>query len=618
MQRVVNDHQEIDRQRQERARIPVDVQHYEQQIAASEQQIAEIEGQLNDLHRQQLALCETQIARLEARKTRLTAPARLEDLSAQIATQQLVLVHLEQQHAAVLAQLTPVNAELTKLRDAIETLIAEAQNKQFRSDIAYCQQTISDLERQINSSNSRRNGLVSQLQAAESSLSSMRSQQSWDIAIHHQPWGYYDHYGHHHHDHHHHHFGDILHAVGDGALSYHISNKQSEVDAYRNRLRNIDSSILDKQRQVNRAHDILRSIQNKVAENERMINRARAHVRHADLLSSLADLRAREAQQQNILEPHERQRATLQSQLDEGVRVLSSLQVSHGLLQTDYERAAAISQADAGISTMNDLGEINRLVMQHRASLQQHQATQHAMEADINRHHQTIQNARASIARTRQREAELNVSLAYPDADDRFEALLRQKPDNAGHAMNHFYEHGWKVLTAIKNEKAHADQRHPQRFDAPLYVEILDAASNVLETNASFDSLQRLNEVSQRNMHGKRSVAKTVLGAIGLFIGGALVLLCSTMLAGMIPCLSWPAAAAGVAAGVGLMVGGISLLVKGRQKGIDKMLRDYREAAPNAYEHQRLFYHAPPANSDVLAPHDAAAPSAPPLSMMSN
>lgn len=606
-----NNQDEIEILRAEFARIPAALTSSEEMNRARRQRIAELDAAVANLNRDAINPCETRITKLEARKTVLTAPARISELSAEIQPLQTALADLTQRHMSVMSQLVPLDENIRRYRSAIDIIQAQSRNNEVSASLRAVSDRCYALESELSSLRSARNAAESNLSHARSRLSSLQTQQSFDYAFNHSPFhNHYDYgYGHHHH-HHGHVAGQFIHAVGDGVMASNIYSARNAVSGYESDLSHAQDNFRSCESRLQAAR---RQEADLRAENIRLnhtIESARPYVNQAALTLSIPELQAMEQEQQLLRAPLERQRAELQAQIDSNNHARSGLVAERDNLSARHVSALQLVETDAEMNLFSDVAEIEKQLSQERNQREQHWRNLANIQSQKRENEQAVAQTNTDIANIKARQLELSIYLKYPNAVTNFEtALLAMAANNDYHTK--IYQCGWNLVEEIKKEKA----THPEKFDSALYSDILEAATCVLTHRDDLYWPARLSELAEKNKSGKLSVAKTVIGAIGLFIGASLLFAGSLFLGSFIPLLSWPIAAAGVAAGAGLIAGGIALLVNGRQKGIDKAAHQFIDAIPAANHRASLFYQqAPPPPYEYHQQYAGAqAPSAPPL-----
>lgn len=607
-----NDETEI--LRAEYAAIPAQIKSYEDSNAARRQRMAELDAALNNLNRDLISPTEARIAKLDARKTVLTAPARIGELSDQIQPLQTVLADLTQRHSLVVEQIRPIDMNIRRYHSAIEMIQAQNRRNQLAAPLAAAVENANVLASELSSQRTALHTAETNLSHARSRLISLETQQRFDYAFNHSPFhGYHGHHGHGHHHHHGHAAGDFFHAVGDGMMYSSIYNARDEVSRCetvfshsQNNVRSCESRL----RAARQHEEELRTEMNRV---NLILDRVRHDVNQADLALSIPALQNMEHEQQVLRTPLESQRADLQRQIDANNHARSGLIAEHDALRAKLANALPLAESDVDINRLNDAAEIEKQLMQMRDLHQQYLANEMGLKNQKREQDQAIAQAVNFISGLKARQSELGLTLKYPNAVDRFEALLRAMPINADHHVANLYQYGWNLLREIKKEKAAADHKDPGSFNKTLYADILDAASGVLSHDNDLYWTMQLATLAEKNQSGKQSIAKTVIGAIGLVIGGAMLIAASAMLGSFVPFLSWPIAAIGVAVGAGLLAGGIALIVNGRQKGIDKAVHRFADAIPAANQSARMFYQPAPQHQHVYPQLNSPVPTAPPL-----
>lgn len=161
----------------------------------------------------------------------------------------------------------------------------------------------------------------------------------------------------------------------------------------------------------------------------------------------------------------------------------------------------------------------------------------------------------------------------FARASREFNDLLKKIPAKASRVERNYYHKGEELLAAIVAQKQLTEKKG--RFDVKLHTEILKVSAQLLLQPDHADLCDRLSELSRHKLDGHYSVAKNVIGAIGAFIGGVLLIVGGVALGGSLPVISWPVAGTMIAGGVTLFGGGLALCVSGRKKGTQKALDNY-------------------------------------------
>ncbi len=164
----------------------------------------------------------------------------------------------------------------------------------------------------------------------------------------------------------------------------------------------------------------------------------------------------------------------------------------------------------------------------------------------------------------------------FAKASKKFSDLLKSIPAKASRAEKYYYRKGEILLAAIHAQKELTKKRG--NFDIKLHTEILNVASKLLLSPDNTELCDRLSELGKHKLDGRYSIAKNVIGAIGAFVGGALLIIGGIAMAGFLPGIGWPAASGMIAGGATLFAGGIALCVNGREKGTTKALENFDKA----------------------------------------
>lgn len=165
-------------------------------------------------------------------------------------------------------------------------------------------------------------------------------------------------------------------------------------------------------------------------------------------------------------------------------------------------------------------------------------------------------------------ELQLKQWLEFEKVADAFRSQLSEMDKHANCKTRRLYRRGYMVLHRIREIHDHA-ARHPDHFfDAVHYTAILEMCSRMLMNPADQEAARQLALLTKNTDDGKPSVPKKVFGAIMMFLGAAAMLIAGLGIFVATLGIGTPVSIGLGVGGAALFACGISLSVKGRDKGL--------------------------------------------------
>lgn len=170
----------------------------------------------------------------------------------------------------------------------------------------------------------------------------------------------------------------------------------------------------------------------------------------------------------------------------------------------------------------------------------------------------------------------------YNQALNNFSSALNDEPENASQLIKDFYTAGKALLSSIREEASKPENICNQHN----YVSVLNAATNLLnlENLKEKSCHTALANCTKLKIDGKRSIAKTVIGALLVFAG-----LAGVVASLLTVTLSSGASLLGAVGGMGILSMGLTLLADAKPTGTAKALANFQYAARKAAYTPKLF-----------------------------
>lgn len=412
--------QHISAWNEELARNPDAIVRHQQEIHEHRAQLDKLEPQLRALVANQINPQDGRIAGLDAQIRFLTIPGQIQNLEQQLLPHQHALQDLQMQLNAVNQVIGPIDAEISRLNIFIEIRDLQLKITEHEREIAANNESIGCHQHELRRLVSEHDEIESHLRSAQSQLSVLRMQQSYDSTAH-----MVHAFDHHHYGHHGHHggYGAVLHYTNDLAVNAGIGALQVKVDEY--------------ERHKHEVHDRIRALEAKIAAHVNESNTlARRNSEFASRISMLQGqvpglqfsdnvvlLRSMLAQKNAEKLPHDQARNNFLREIEKHNRDIAHLRQQIQALHNDFETAQRLRMEYA---VNENLADLQIQLQASRQVREQMENEKRQLDQSIASHTQAITAAGQSIAAIEARQQSLNGNQYLIVLRDQPETLINQ------------------------------------------------------------------------------------------------------------------------------------------------------------------------------------------------